>query len=144
MTSAYFDASALVKLLLDEEGRDHVTRLWLGADAVVTSRIGSVEVRAALAAAARNGRLDDAGHALAEAGWATLRSGIRYVELDRRIELDAGDLTGRHALSGADAVHLASALRFGSDDVVVATWDRRLHAAARREGLAVLPSELPS
>jgi predicted nucleic acid-binding protein len=44
-------------------------------------------------------------------------------------------------LRGYDAVHLASALAIDSPDVVLATWDRALAAAAVEEGLAVVPAQ---
>ncbi len=39
----------------------------------------------------------------------------------------------------ADAVHLALA----DPDLVIAAWDRRLHAGAATTGLPVAPAELP-
>jgi hypothetical protein len=43
----------------------------------------------------------------------------------------------------ADAVHLASALALADPDLVIAAWDRRLHAGAATTGLPVAPAELP-
>jgi predicted nucleic acid-binding protein len=54
---------------------------------------------------------------------------------------EAGRLAVDHPLSGADAVHLASALQL-TDDVIVATWDHRLHAAAVASGLTVVPARV--
>jgi uncharacterized protein len=68
---------------------------------------------------------------------------VRLVEVTRRVEQEAGDLAERHALSGFDAVHLASALTIAVMPVVVATWDVRLHQAAQASKLlATLPGEL--
>jgi predicted nucleic acid-binding protein len=50
----YFDSSAFVKLLAEEPGSDLAARLWDGCDAAVASRLAYPEVRAALAASARN------------------------------------------------------------------------------------------
>jgi hypothetical protein len=41
-----------------------------------------------------------------------------------------------------DALHLAAALMLPRDDLLLATWDRRLHAAAGAEGLALTPEKL--
>jgi uncharacterized protein len=41
-----------------------------------------------------------------------------------------------------DALHLAAALVLPEEDLVFAVWDRRLHAAARAEGLQTLPDTL--
>jgi predicted nucleic acid-binding protein len=54
----------------------------------------------------------------------------------------AGQLARVHALRGADAVHLASALAIGDPDLVVAVWDRRLHAGAKAAGVRVAPAQL--
>jgi predicted nucleic acid-binding protein len=139
----YFDASALVKLVLDEEGSDVAAQLWDGCDAALTSRLAHPELCAALAAAGRNHDLDDQGLAVALGWWEELRSGIRPVELTAQVERHAGALAGRHGLRGADAVHLASALAVGDDDLIVAVWDRRLHGACRAAGMAVAPASIP-
>jgi uncharacterized protein len=39
-------------------------------------------------------------------------------------------------------LHLASALVLPREDLIVAVWDRRLHAAARAEGLRLFPETL--
>ena len=46
----------------------------------------------------------------------------------------AGDLAAQYALRGYDAVHLACALQLHGDEVVMATWDDALNAAARATG----------
>lgn len=142
MTLVYFDASALVKLVVDEAGSDLASQLWDGCDAALSSRLAYPEVCAALAAAGRNHDLDEAGLSQAERAWEEFWPAIRPVELTPAVERHAGQLASRHALSGADAVHLASALVVGTAEVVVAAWDRRLHAGARSEGLAVVPGRL--
>jgi hypothetical protein len=38
---------------------------------------------------------------------------------------DAGQHADTHAIGGADAVHLASTLAIGLEDLVVAAWDQR-------------------
>lgn len=142
MTVAYFDSSALVKLVVDEHGSEQAARLWDGADAVLTSRVAHPEVRAALAAAERGGRLDTGAHRHAKTSWVELRQALRLVELTPQLETDAADLAERHALSGFDAIHLASALTIAMTPVVMATWDARLHHAAQAVGLATLPGQL--
>lgn len=140
MTVAYFDSSALVKLVVDEPGSDDASRLWNGADQVCTSRVAHPEVRAALAAAGRARRLTEADGRIAVERWDSLANALRRVELTAEVEGRAGDLAEDHALSGFDAVHLASALVVAAAvPVVVATWDRRLASAATSLGLAVLP-----
>lgn len=142
MAIVYFDSSALVKLVLDEPGSDVAAALWNGGDAAVSSRLAYVEVCAALAAAARNHDLTEDEATGAAADWDEFWAAMRPVELTVAVEQSAGGLARRHGLRGADAVHLASALALGADDLVVAVWDRRLHAGAVAVGLAVAPATL--
>jgi predicted nucleic acid-binding protein len=64
------------------------------------------------------------------------------VEVTEDIARSAGDIAEDHGLRGYDAIHLASVLMFGSDEVLLATWDRDLAMAARTEGLDVGGLEL--
>jgi uncharacterized protein len=138
----YFDASASVKLLAEEEGSDLAAQLWDHCDAAVANRLAYPEVRAALAAAGRNHDLDARQLAEAERAWEGYWAATRPVEFSAAVERHAGDLARIHALRGADAVHLASALAIGDPDLIVAVWDRRLHAGARAAGLRVAPAKL--
>jgi predicted nucleic acid-binding protein len=142
VTVAYFDSSALVKLVIEETGSEDAAMLWDGADSVLTSRVGHPEIRAALSAAHRAARLDDDAYERAKAAWEALRAALRLVELTPQIETDAGELAERHPLSGFDAVHLASALTLAAVPVIVATWDARLLVAAQTAGLDTLPDQL--
>jgi predicted nucleic acid-binding protein len=135
----YFDSSAFVKLVVEEAGSDLAAQLWDGCDAAISSRLAYPEVRAALAAAARNHVLDDGELETAERAWEEFWTATRRVELTSAVEREAGELAQRHALRGADAVHLASALAIGDADLVVAVWDQRLHAGARAARLRVAP-----
>jgi uncharacterized protein len=137
---AYFDASALVKLVIEEEGSNEAAAVWDGADAVLSSRVGYVEVRAALASAHRDHRLTDDQLEQARGTWEDFWRALRLVELTEVVAQRAGHLSEEHALSGADAIHLASAELLAADGPVVATWDARLHAAVSALGLAVLPA----
>jgi uncharacterized protein len=138
----YFDSSALAKLVIEEEGSHDAAALWDGADAVLSSRVGYPEVRAALASAHRHHRLTDGQLEQARGAWEDVWRALRLIELTGEVARRAGDLTEEHALSGADAVHLASAELLAADGPVVATWDARLHTAVSALGLAVLPATL--
>ena len=142
MGIVYFDASALVKLVVEEHGTDVASTIWDGCDAAVSSRLAYPEVRAALAAARRNSDLTERELRSAEATWEQFWAAMRPVELSPRVERDAGQLAKKRALRGADAVHLASALAVDSPDLVFAVWDRRLHAGAIAEHIAVVPATL--
>jgi predicted nucleic acid-binding protein len=138
----YFDSSAFVKLLVEEVGSDLVARLWDGCDAALASRLAYPEVRAALAAAARNHDLDEAELDESERAWDSYWAATRPVELTAAVERHAGQLARTYALRGADAVHLASALAIGDPDLILAAWDRRLHAGAQAAGLSIAPARI--
>lgn len=141
MAIVYFDSSALVKLVVEEDGSESAAALWDGADAVVSSRLAYPEVRAALAAAARTDRLSARAHGRAKADWDEFWGGIRAVEVSPRLALDAGRLAEAHRLRGYDAVHLASALTLHESSPIVAVWDETLRRGAIEAGLEVAPQD---
>jgi uncharacterized protein len=138
----YLDASALVKILLREPESDVARLIWVTSARRSTSSIAYVEVRAALAAAARNARLS--ADALAGRR-AELRRRWRQVSpvapSDEVIRL-AGNLAESTGLRALDAIHLASARLVGDPQTVFVTWDRRLAAAASALGMAVAPAHV--
>jgi predicted nucleic acid-binding protein len=140
----YFDSSAFVKLLVEEEGSNVAATLWDGCDAAIASRLAYPEVRAALAAAVRNHDLHEHEVDTAEKVWDGYWVATRPVELSAAVEQHAGQLARQHGLRGADAVHLASAMAIGDPDLVIAVWDRRLHAGAKAVGIRVAPARLDS
>jgi uncharacterized protein len=135
----YFDSSAFVKLVVEEDGSDLAATLWDGCDAAVSSRLSYPEVRAALAAAGRVHRLAPADQSRAEEAWEGYWAATRAVELTEPVTAHAGVLAGRHALRGADAVHLASLLAVGVTDTLFAVWDQRLRAGAHAVGVRLAP-----
>jgi predicted nucleic acid-binding protein len=137
----YFDSSACLKLLVEEDGSDLAAALWDGCDAAVSSRLAYPEVRAALAAAGRADLLDAADQRRAEAAWEDYWAAIRPVELTEPVAAHAGRLAGEHALGGADAVHLASLLVLGGAETVFAVWDQRLRDGAHTAGVRLAPAE---
>lgn len=141
MAIVYFDSSAFVKLVVDEEGSDLAAVLWDGCDAAVSSRLAYPEVRAALAAAGRAHRLDVADQAQAEAAWEDYWAVTRVVELTESVAARAGDLASTHALRGSGAVHLASLLAVSVHATLFAVWDRRLRAGAVAAGVKLAPLE---
>lgn len=140
MAIVYFDSTALVKLLVEEDGSELAAQLWDGCDAPVSSRIAYPEVCAALAAAGRNRQLTARAQSSAEATWEEFWSATRAIELTEHVARHAGELARTHGLRGADAVHLASALALDDAEVVVAVWDTRLRDGAQVAGLRVAPA----
>lgn len=135
----YFDSSAFVKLIIEEDGSELAAALWDGADAAVSSRLAYPEVRAALAAAGRDRRLGPDAQTQAEAAWEQYWAATRPVELTAAVTAHAGELAGQHALRGADAVHLASALALGDEQLLFAVWDQRLRAGCSAAKIQLAP-----
>lgn len=144
MPIIYFDSSAFVKLVVEEDSSDFAAALWDGCDAAVSSRLAYPEVRAALAAACRDRRMGAAALRQAEAVWEEYWAATRPVELTEGITARAGQLAGEHALRGADAVHLASALAVRTQQLVFAAWDQRLRAGVEAAGIRLAPATEPS
>jgi len=129
----YFDASAFVKRYLRESGSDMLRRASDRADRWFMSRVGYVE---ALGALARRAKRPDFARFHAE--WSL----VNVLEVREELAELAGRLAVEERLSALDAIHLASVLPLVDEELRFATWDRRLHAAARKRGLAVLPETL--
>jgi len=108
--------------------------LWDRADLLVSGQLVYPEARAALAAATRAGRIDESTQVSAVAALEDLYAQLRIIAIDEPLARQAGDLAAQHALRGYDAVHLACALQLEGDDVLLATWDSALNAAARATG----------
>ena len=123
----------MVKRYLAEPGTADVERLIASSTTGSTSRIAYVEVMRAIELAGARARVDQF-----ERDWRALE----VVEVDDGLTRIAARLAVRRGLRGLDALHLAAALTLPRLDLVVAVWDRRLHAAARAEGLRVAPEAL--
>lgn len=142
MSAVYFDANVVAKLVLDERESEIADEVWRQAETRHASPLTYVEAAAAVAAAHRNHQIDTVGNAVAREDIEVIRGQLRAVQLTERVATRAAQLAREHALKGADAVHLASALALDDPMLVFATWDRRLHAAAQQVGLRVAPPAL--
>jgi predicted nucleic acid-binding protein len=103
------------------------------ADAWFICRIGFVETMRAI------------GIAAGKAATRTVRNewpAFGVIDIDQDLVEHAAALAIDRGLRSLDSLHLAAALVLPAEDLVVATWDGRLHAAARAEGLGVLPALL--
>ena len=124
MKHAYFDSSAIVKL---SHAEPHSSALveYLGSGDVEasTSVIAEVEVTRALRRAG------------AAADQAVM--GFYLLALDAEVREEAARL-GSPQVRTLDAIHLATALTIGDDDLEFITYDDRQAAAARELGLTVM------
>ena len=125
--------------MIAERGSDVVAELWRQTDDPIVSLLGYGEIRAAVAAAVRAGRLDALGAAMARQAIDVLWDRVVGVEIDEALARAAGDLAESHRLRAADAIHLASAIRIREPDTAFVAFDARLRQAAATEGFLVLP-----
>jgi uncharacterized protein len=116
-----------------EPGSDMLRDAMSRADGWFMCRIGYVETIRAVSLSA--------GRRAAEPirrEWAA----FGVVDVDQRLAEEAAELAIQHDLRSLDALHLAAARLLPDDELVLATWDRRLHAAAASDGLPMLPATL--
>ncbi len=64
------------------------------------------------------------------------------IEVDQPLVEHAAELAIDLELRSLDALHLAAALVLPREDLVLTTWDRRLHTAAGAAGLELVPAKL--
>jgi uncharacterized protein len=135
----YFDTSAIVPIVIDEPSSPAAARLWDEADRVVSSRLVYAEGRAALAMACRLKRIDERQLRAVVEDFEVLTRQIDVVEVTENLVLQAGALAEQFDVPGHDAVHLASARLIDDPDVVLASADAHLLAAAQQLGISVAP-----
>ena len=90
-----------------------------------------------MAAAQRLGRLGATEHREALAAFEEVYAELVTVGVDQELATRAGEYAETFSLRGYDAVHLATALELGDEEVVLVTWDRDLTGAAERAGLGI-------
>lgn len=123
---AYADASALVKLVVQEAESAALHRWYVEAERVITSRVGVVETRRASARHPHDPVHRD--HIVED---------LEVVELDGSIGRVAGALEPA-GIRTLDAIHLATALQLLPQLDAFVTYDDRLADAARALGLPVV------
>jgi predicted nucleic acid-binding protein len=129
----------VVPLIVEEAGSDEAKRLWHDTEHVTSARVVYAEGHAALAQAARLGRLpaDRLRPAIGEL--VDRYEELHLVELSDRLVRRAGVLAEEYSLRGYDSIHLAAAeLSRGDDAFVFVAGDGGLCAAAERIGLEVV------
>ena len=135
----FWDASALVPLLLDQPRTD-TARRWLEEDRELVVWWGSpIECASAIARLHRENILTGESERVARGLLDTLRRSWFEVRPGDTVREQALRLLRVHALRAADALQLAAALEWAGSpaDGVLLTFDDRLRDAGRREGLQV-------
>lgn len=138
----FWDSSALVPLVCRERESARC-RSWLKADPVVLVwALAATEVVSALSRKRREETVSASVFAAAKRRLAKLEHGWNEITQIDAVRAKARRLLEGHALSAADALHLAAALVAVEDrpsHVGFVTFDRRLNEAAGKEGFRVLP-----
>jgi predicted nucleic acid-binding protein len=137
----YWDASALVAVMLEEPGTD-LAGEWLASDdAVCTWALTWVELVSAIERRARAGAFTTAARRTLLTLAHELASASTEVLDVEAVRVRAVMILARHSLRAADALQLAAALivaEGGFAGLPFVCLDRRLADAAAREGLDVL------
>ena len=140
--STCFDASALVKLLLDEGDSGIAGPLWSDADDAFASTVGYAELRGSISRALRGGRIvpDEYPTLRMElasgSGGPSSRSASSLAVAARGSRWPTGTASARSTRSTS---RLRSSIATPTDRPTLVTFDRRLAEAALAEGLTVLP-----
>jgi predicted nucleic acid-binding protein len=122
----YLDASALVKLVVEEPESEALSR-WLGDRRdVVSCSLARTEIVRAVAPSGRE----------ATVRARRLLERIELVYLDDELLDLAGELEG--PLRSLDAIHLAAALELGDELEAIVTYDVKMARAAQTLNLPVL------
>jgi predicted nucleic acid-binding protein/catechol 2,3-dioxygenase-like lactoylglutathione lyase family enzyme len=138
------DASAAVKLVLDEDGSDLVRRIWDEPLSLTAPSIVLPEVAAAIDAARRAGRISATMCRRAQRYWDEAAAEIDVVSVDVSLASRAGALAASRPARGMDAVYVALADRLAEETAVglLSFDDRQRAVAAGSRALSLLPAEL--
>ena len=142
MTVYYLDSSAWVKAYRREPGTDRILKLFQSGVHLASAGLGYVEVAAALARQLAPGRISQPEllrlQKQLRIDWANITS----LPIDAELIERSVELAEHHKLRGADAVHLAAALRLrdalatGGIETILLSSDKELLQATELSGLA--------
>lgn len=124
---SYLDSSAIVKLLIEEAETYELRKLLASYPVRVSSMLARVEVLRTVR------RRDSSREPLARA----LLDRIALVDIDESI-LDGAASLEPDSVRALDAIHLATALNFISDDLIFISYDKVQMKAAADMGLRVI------
>jgi predicted nucleic acid-binding protein len=138
----YWDASALVPLLVSEAQTEPMRAILAEDTRIATWVWTSVEITSAIERRARSGNLDRAQRRAALRGLGQFAATWDEVSDALAVRQLATPLLARHALRAADAAQLASAILLSREigsNITFVCLDARLADAAEREGLSLVP-----
>jgi len=137
----YWDTSAIVPLLVDEDASDAVKDAFDADPLVVTWWGTAVECVSALARLEREGAMTPADMQIANERLDALEMTWAEVQPSDQVRDLASRLLRVHALRAADALQVAAALVAAEGhpgSLTLVSLDERLTLAAQREGLQVV------
>lgn len=137
----YWDASALVPLLVNESRSRDAKSLLVQDSDIVTWTLSHVEVVSAIERRARDGAVSSSGRINLIGKAHRMFQGIHQVEDVVRVRNGCFSLVARYPLRSADAQQLSAALVLANGQpqgVDFVCFDERLADAASREGFVVL------
>jgi predicted nucleic acid-binding protein len=140
----YLDTSVAVKLYVMEAGTEDAKAAVAASSIIATSRVAYAEAMAAFARKLRMRDIHLKQHRRIVRDFRQDWNRYLLVEVSQQIVELAGELAGRRALRGYDAIHLASAiqLRERTDHAVIfLAADLNLRKAAKAEGLKTEPAQ---
>lgn len=140
MTVIYLDASAVIKLFLDEPFSAQVEAAVLAPDAhCVTSDLTYAEIHGFLSRALSRGRISEAQQKQLVMDFQAWFDSLAHSEVSFARMRRAGQVAILNNLRGADAIHLVTAIEClvasATDRRVFACFDGRLTQEALRTGL---------
>ena len=137
----FWDASAIVPLLVAEPTTRRLQALATGDDDMIVWWASSVECASALSRLQRAGELSATGAALAYDRLKQLSNTWHEIEASDIVRENAIRFLRVHALRAADALQLAAAFTAAERrpaSLQLVTLDERLAEAARKEGFALI------
>lgn len=135
---ACFDTSAIVPLVLEEQGTARARDAWQSASRRIVAAVTTTELHAALAAASRAGRFDEVvlAHALRTAD--QLLADCEHRVIDRALATVAARLAVEQRFRGYDAIQCAVGLELHEAGAVGVAGDRALLGAWSGRGLPTI------
>lgn len=150
----FFDASALVKRYVPEDGTALVNELFdhLSLSQMTCTMLGILEIVSVLARKRNDGRIPQHlfAQALLELNREVLESDFSLVTVDNSLLLSALPLIVQHNINATDAIILRTCLNLHatlveeSEGLILWSCDKRLLRAAKQEGLLVFDPEVES
>lgn len=134
----YLDTSSLVKLYVEEEKSDFVSKLVGTVEIIATSIVAYAEARAAFARRFRENAFTLKEYIQLKAIFDEDWNNYFILNITGNMVKMAGNLAEKHLLRGFDSIHLASALTLKHElgsSIIFSCFDNTLKKASEHEGM---------